>query len=134
MAHRILIVDDNGVLIRSLAFILEEIGYSVVAATTGLDALGHLNSPAEFDLLITDLAMPDMEGLELITLLKKSHPDLPVVALSGSVEGLVLAKQLGLKYAIAKPCKRSEVLETVESALSKKATRLFVRVWPEGKA
>jgi CheY-like chemotaxis protein len=123
MAHRILIADDNEVLIRSLAFILEEVGYLVVSATTGLEALAHLQSSAKFDLLITDLAMPDMEGIELITLLKKSHPDLPIVALSGSVDGLAIAaEQLGVKYTIAKPCNRSSVLKTVEAALAKKAS------------
>ena len=122
---RILIADDNDVLIRSLAFILDEVGYSVVSASTGLEALAHLNSSAEFSLLITDLVMPDMEGIELITLLKKSHPDLPVVALSGSVDGLDIAKQLGVKHTIAKPCIRSAVLKTVESALSKSVNPLL---------
>lgn len=122
---RILIADDNDVLIRSLAFILDEVGYSVVSASTGLEALAHLNSSTEFSLLITDLVMPDMEGIELITLLKKSHPDLPVVALSGSVDGLDSAKQLGVKHTIAKPCIRSAVLKTVESALSKSVNPLL---------
>jgi|SRR5688572_3438459 len=122
---RILIADDNDVLIRSLAFILDEVGYSVVSASTGLEALAHLNSSTEFSLLITDLVMPDMEGIELITLLKKSHPDLPVVALSGSVDGLDIAKQLGVKHTIAKPCIRSAVLKTVESALSKNVNPLL---------
>ena len=121
MADRILVANDNGVLIRSLAFILEKVGYSVVPATNGLEALAHLNSSTEFCLLITDLVMPDMEGSELITTLKRSHPDLPVVALSGSVEGLQLAKHLGVKYTIAKPCDRFALLRTIEAALARKA-------------
>src|SRR2546422_4117876 len=76
MAHSILIADDNETLRRSLVTILQEVGYSVVEAATGKEALAHLNSSVEFDLLITDLVMPDMEGLELITLLRKSHPEL----------------------------------------------------------
>jgi CheY-like chemotaxis protein len=121
MAHRILVANDNGVLIRSLAFILEEVGYSVVPATNGLEASAHLSSSTEFCLLITDLVMPDMERIELITTLRRSHPDLPVVALSGSVEGLQLAKHLGVKYTIAKPCDRSALLRTTEAALARKA-------------
>jgi FixJ family two-component response regulator len=66
--------------------------------------------------------MPDMEGIELITVLKKSHPNLPIVALSGSIDGLVLARKLGVKHTIAKPCNRSAVLQSVESALSRKAS------------
>ena len=62
-----------------------------------------------------------MEGIELITLLKKSNPNLPIMALSGSIDGLVLARKLGVRHTIAKPCNRSTVLQSVESALAKKA-------------
>ena len=71
MANTILLADDNEKLRRSLTHILEESGYLVVEAATGTEALRLLNSSAEFDLLITDLVMPDMEGLELITRLPK---------------------------------------------------------------
>ena len=74
MDYLILLADDNEKLRGSVAHILEEAGCAVVQAATGNEALAHLNSSTEFDLLITDLVMPDMEGLELITVLKKSHP------------------------------------------------------------
>ena len=67
MDYLILLADDNENLRRSLADVLEEGGYPVVQAATGKEALAHLNSSTEFDLLITDLMMPDMEGLQVLT-------------------------------------------------------------------
>lgn len=124
MAHPILIADDNEILRRSLVTVLEEVGYSVVEAASGKEALAHLNSSVEFGLLITDLVMPDMEGLELITLLRKSHPELSIVAISGSFDGqfLPVAKLLGVKETLQKPFKRAALLNIVESALSKKVS------------
>jgi len=119
MAYRILIADDNELLRNSIADILEDAGYSVVEASTGKQALRHLNSSTDFALLITDLMMPDMEGLELIQVLRKAHPELSIVAISGCFDGLHVARLLGVKEILAKPCKRAAVLKTVESALSK---------------
>jgi len=120
MDHLILLADDNEKLRRSVADILEDAGYPVVEAATGKEALRHLDSPTEFSLLITDLVMPDMEGIELITLLRESHPELKIVVISGSFDGqfLHVAKLLGVKDALQKPFKRSALLAAVESALS----------------
>ena len=122
MAHRIVIADDNDLLRSIIAEILQDAGYSVVEARTGKEALWHLDSFSDFSLLITDLAMPDIEGIELITILKKSHPDLSIVAISGDFDGLHVARLLGVKGVLAKPFKQSAVLQTVESALSTKAS------------
>src|SRR5258706_14946884 len=123
MVHRILLADHNEQLRYGLATILEEAGYSVVEADTGKEALRTIDSSStEFCLLITDLVMPDMEGLELITLLTKSHPKLPIVAISGTFEGQFLpaAKVLGAKKTLQKPFRRSALLAAVESALETK--------------
>ena len=68
--------------------------------------------------------MPDMEGLELITILKTSPPSLTILAMSGSYdrEFLEVAKRLGVKDAIQKPLTRAALLKTVESALTTKAS------------
>ena len=120
MAHRILLVDANEQLRRSLATILEEVGYSVVEADTGKEALRCIDSSStEFSLVITDLVMPDMEGLELITWLRKSRPNFPIVAISGTFEGQFLhsAKVLGAKEILQKPFQRAAFLSAVEAAL-----------------
>lgn len=72
---------------------------------------------SEIDLVITDIVMPDMEGLELIGLLKKSRPDLNIIAVSGAFEGQFLsaAKLLGAKATLAKPFAARALLEAVRS-------------------
>jgi two-component system, chemotaxis family, chemotaxis protein CheY len=121
MAHRILIADDNEQLRHSFATILEEEGYSVVEASDGNEVLRNLDSSTEFDLLITDLVMPNVEGLELITLLKKSHPKLPIVVISGAfVQFLRAAKLLGAKETLQKPFNNAALLAAVQSALPNK--------------
>jgi CheY-like chemotaxis protein len=119
--HRILLADDNEKLRRSITHILEEAGYSVVGVASGTEALRLLTLSTEFDLLITDLVMPDMEGLELITRLRNSHPKLGIVAISGTFDGkfLPVARLLGVKETLEKPFKRAELLKAVESVLSK---------------
>jgi CheY-like chemotaxis protein len=124
MSHRILLADDNEELRRSITHVLEEAGYLVLGVASGNEALQLLNSSTDFDLLITDLVMPDMAGLELITVLKKSHPTLSIVAISGAFDGQFLqaAKGLGVQETLEKPFSQAELLQTVESALSRKAT------------
>jgi len=71
MDHLILLADDSEKLRRSVADILQDEGYSVVEAATGNQALAQLRSARQqFDLLITDLSMPEMDGLQILTEIK----------------------------------------------------------------
>jgi len=79
---RILLVDDNRTGLRARKSVLEELGHSVVTASSaqeGLDEFSH----HPFDLVVTDYKMPHMDGLELIARLRKQNPTLAVVLLSG---------------------------------------------------
>ena len=118
MAHRILLADDNEKVRRLLARTLEAEGYSVVEAGTGKEALAHLNSSQEFDLLLTDLEMPDMDGLQVLTEAKRTDPELPVIAISGAFSGRLLrfAATFGVP-TIEKPFSVPALLQAVESAL-----------------
>jgi len=120
MTHLILLADDNESVRRALARCLESSGYKVVEAATGKEAVAQLNSPTEFDLLITDLAMPDMDGLQVLTEVKRTDPELPVIAVSGAFSGRLLkfATTFGVP-TLEKPFPISTLLEAVESALSK---------------
>ena len=120
MACPILIADDNEQLRRCVARILAVAGYSVGEAASGKKALAHLNSSTEFDLLITDLAMPDMDGLQLLTEVKRTAPDLPVIAMSGAFSGRLLkfAATFGVP-TLEKPFQGFALLVAVELALSK---------------
>jgi CheY-like chemotaxis protein len=76
---------------RSVADILQDEGYSIVDAATGKQALAQVKSARQqFDLLITDLSMPEMDGLQLLTEIKRTDPGLPVIAMSGSFSGRLL--------------------------------------------
>jgi two-component system, cell cycle sensor histidine kinase and response regulator CckA len=121
MDHRILLADDNAIVRRVLARTLEAEGYAVVEAGTGKEALAHLDSSIEFDLLLTDLEMPDMDGLQVLTEVKRTDPDLPVIAISGAFSGRLLrfATTFGVP-TLEKPFSVPALLQTVESALLSK--------------
>ena len=83
---KILIVDDNDQMCSLLADILELFDYQTLQARDGEEALRRLQED-KFDLVITDLRMPKMSGTELLKLIKKDQPHLPVVVVSGFTPG-----------------------------------------------
>jgi CheY-like chemotaxis protein len=84
----ILCVDDNEQALSVRKFLLETRGYKVIAAGTGAEALAVLRKAGQgsIDLLLTDLAMPQMDGDDLIYQAKQIHPALPTLLLSGTVK------------------------------------------------
>ena len=84
---RILLVDDNANGLAARRSVLEELGYGIVTAANGPEALEKF-AVEKFDLVITDYRMPRMDGLELISRLRKLAPDLPIVLVSGFVDTL----------------------------------------------
>lgn len=80
--YKILLVDDERHVRESMAMVLESDGYEVRTAKHGIDALlqAELSRP---DLVITDLNMPEMSGFELLPILRKKYPSLPLIAISG---------------------------------------------------
>ncbi len=90
--QRILLVDDNVHGLKARKMVLEELGYKIVTASHGRDALEQFK-PRTFDLVVTDYKMPYVDGLELIASLRKREPDLPIVLISGFVDSLGLNEQ-----------------------------------------
>ncbi|MFC7473684.1 response regulator [Dankookia sp. GCM10030260] len=80
---RVLMAEDEGLAAEVLAEALAEAGFSVLTAADGLAALELAAGGAPFDLLLTDLRMPRMDGRELIARLRADRPDLPVVVMTG---------------------------------------------------
>jgi len=119
MAHKILVADDNEQIRRLLTISLEQAGYSVAAAASGIQALELLKTSSQFDLILTDLVMTDMDGLALLTEIKRTDPGLPVIAMSGAFSGRLLkfAASFGVP-TIEKPFDLAKLLKVVESALS----------------
>lgn len=120
---RILFVDDELPILTSGQGILEMFGYEVVTAMNGLEALEKFNKdPSFFDLIITDMTMPKMTGLELSKQLLAMRPDLPIILCTGFSAGLdpETAAGLGLHDIIMKPLIGSELSEIVNKALIRK--------------
>jgi DNA-binding NtrC family response regulator len=115
----ILIIDDDAEMLQTLTEILSQIGHSVLSAANG--KLGsQLLDRGGFDLVITDIYMPEGEGLELIVAVRKTHPDMKIIAISGrhgTMNMLPVAQKLGVSHTLAKPFTPRELLKMVEQVL-----------------
>ncbi len=118
---RILIVDDEEIARRNLAHILTKENYDVVAAPNGEDALRELES-SQFDVVLTDLRMGKIDGLELLDRVRVRHPDTRVIMITGyaTVPSAIEAIQKGASNYIAKPFQLDDVRAAVKHALDKK--------------
>lgn len=83
---RVLVVDDEAANRELLSDVLASEGYEVVTAEDGLDALNQLTEPLP-DVIISDLRMPRMSGFEFLAVVRRWHPDVPLIAISGEFDG-----------------------------------------------
>jgi DNA-binding NtrC family response regulator len=122
---RILIVDDQEMLRDSLAATLARDGHEIVAAGDGASALSRLEA-SRIDLMITDLKMPRMTGIELLVEARKRRPDLPVVLMTAfaTVQTAVEAMKLGAYDYIQKPFEADELKMLVERTLEHSRLKL----------
>lgn len=127
---KILVVDDNAELLNLLQLAMDRAGHAVYAACDGQQALA-LADRLEFDLVITDLIMPVVEGVEMIMRLQKRHPRTRIIAMSGggtrvpARNYLGIAQSLGVVRTLVKPFSNDELLESVNHEL---AIRREIRV------
>ena len=119
----ILVVDDESVIREGLSRILEGDTYTVDAAKNGHAAI-ELLQQKQFDLIITDLKMPGMNGFEVLNAVKILQPDTPVIMITGfaTVETAVEAMKNGTVDYIVKPFTPEQILEKVQLALEQKKT------------
>ncbi len=120
---RILLVDDSEDFLVVLREFLVRAGHEVCTASNGNEALEQVKIQT-FDLLITDIVMPEREGLETITEMRKRVPALKIIAISGggrlgAQDYLAAARVLGASATLAKPFVRDEFLRTVEAVLKR---------------
>jgi CheY-like chemotaxis protein len=117
MTTLILVVDDHESARLGLQEMLKQHGYRVLAAASGKEALRFCEQEA-LDLVITDLAMPDLDGIELIRALHKSQSTLPILVMSGySQEFLKIPKALGAVGALEKPVEPPVLLDKIREIL-----------------
>ncbi len=115
---RILVVDDDKAFRVATRTLLEDEGYQVSLAPNGEQALGMLGEH-EYDLLLSDMVMGKMSGLDLLTEVMKRKPDLPVIVVTGfgSIETAVEAMKIGAADYLTKPANNAELMIKVRRAL-----------------
>ncbi len=119
---RILIVDDTPDLLQVLVMILRDAGHIITAARDGQEALSLLKR-IEFDVMITDIVMPNKEGMETIIEARRAMPHLKIIAMSGggllpAQQYLAIAGKLGASAVLSKPFSSDDVLAAVGRVLS----------------
>lgn len=115
----ILVVDDEIVQIETLRRGLRTRGYKVFDALNGRDALRHLQGDEKIDIIITDYAMPEMTGMELLAKIREIHKKLPVIMMTayGDKKLMLEAKHLRCDGFIAKPFTLDALLEEINRKL-----------------
>ena len=123
---RILVIDDEPQIRSMLRLMLERDGYEVVEATDGMEGINaYRRKPA--DLIITDLIMPNKDGIGMIIELQKEFPDVKIIAMSGGglnkPEGYLKgAKKLGAACTLTKPIDREKMLRAVKNLIKGSAS------------
>ena len=110
---RILVIDDNAAIRELLRLVLEDEGYEVIEAADGAEGLQRYQATPT-DLVITDLKMPGMDGLELLMALRRVVPTPALMAISGDRDALTQAKGL-TPHTFAKPLPLEQVLAAVRN-------------------
>ncbi len=118
---QILIMEDEMSVAKGLELVLSDEGYTVDLAMTGRSALDNFSQKA-FDLLIADLRLPDIDGMEVIKKVKNSRPDTEVIVVTGysTVSSAVEAMKLGATDYLSKPFTDDELMSAVRVALQEK--------------
>src|SRR5689334_12354406 len=121
MSRTILVIDDDEAVRYAISRVARQAGFAVALAANGEEGLDLLDrvSPA---LVITDLIMPEKEGLETIRELRQRRPDLPIIAISGGGrlvgrDFLDVARKLGAQEALAKPFEPEDLVAAVNRQL-----------------
>jgi PAS domain S-box-containing protein len=119
----ILVVDDEKAIVESACEILTLLGYSAVMETDGIKAIETVkNNPDHYDLVLTDMTMPYLDGFELAKQIKKINPDIAIVLATGFSHGLTKEKcrDAGIANMVMKPMTAGELSLTIEKAMDKK--------------
>jgi CheY-like chemotaxis protein len=119
---RVLVIDDNEMIREALREMLNQAGYTTLEAADGKSAI-QLTSREAVDLIITDLFMPETDGLEVIQHVRRQYPDVKIIAMSGGgsrglVELLSVAQKMGAHKIFMKPFEWDEILQAVKELLA----------------
>ena len=122
---KLLVIDDDRRVRDTIKLVLEAVGYTLAFATNGREGLARF---AEFkpDLVITDILMPEKEGIATITELRALNKTIPIIALSGggrvgNMDFLKVAQKMGATKTMSKPFDPDELVDTITALLPKAA-------------
>jgi DNA-binding response OmpR family regulator len=120
----ILVIDDNEIMNEMIVQLLTEAGYQAEGVPDGRHGLKRLETTS-FDLIVTDIIMPEKEGLETIVAIRKTNKLVPIIAISGGGKlgpetYLLLAREFGADYVFQKPFKNVEFLAAVRECFTAK--------------
>jgi two-component system chemotaxis response regulator CheY len=122
---RILIVEDTRLMRESLVDVLTAAGHEVATASNGQEAVDMVEAGETFRVIVTDIIMPEMDGIQTILELQTMLPEAGIIAISGGsarmekTQGLETAKRLGAVAVIEKPFEVDKLLAAVDLALGK---------------
>ena len=129
MPEKLLIVDDEPDMLKLLSMIIrEKTPYETATTNNPLEAL-EMAKKGGFDLVITDLKMPGLDGMDLLDAIKRTNEDMPVIVITayGTVESALETMRKGGFDYITKPFKKEQILYTIDKALK------FVRLKKENE-
>src|SRR5437763_15157493 len=131
MADRILVVDDEEPILEIVASMLGAAGYLCKQAGSGMEALAVLNTGAEFELMLSDLMMADLDGIGLLERTKEKYPDMPVVMVTAvhDISVALAAIRNGAYDYLLKPFEREQLLNTVRRALENRRLKMENRAY-----
>ena len=117
---KILIVDDETITLMNLVRVMEKEGYEVVGVSSGPNALKILEEK-EFDAVLTDLKMEEVDGIQILKRCKELYPNTEVIMITGyaTIEGVVSAMKNGAFHYLAKPLELDEVIKVAKEAIEK---------------
>jgi putative nucleotidyltransferase with HDIG domain len=131
MPDRILVVDDEEPIREIVASMLHTAGYASKQAASGMEALAILTSGEEFELMLSDLMMADLDGIGLLERTKEKYPDMPVVMVTAvhDISVALAAIRNGAYDYLLKPFEREQLLNTVSRALENRRLKVENRTY-----
>jgi len=121
-SKRILVIEDDPFMRETLQDVVEDKGYYITTVANGKRGIS-LHEKEHYDLIITDVLMPDIDGLEVIMKIRQNFPQTKLLAVSGgghisSKEYLMMARELGSNGVVQKPFNNDELVEKIASLLN----------------
>lgn len=121
---KILVIDDEELVRKMIVSVLKKSGFDVYEAANGIEGLAQAQNNLP-DLVLTDILMPDKEGISTILELKTINPTIKIIAMSGggktqNMSFLEMAQKVGVKHTLKKPFRPTELLQAIDSLLNNK--------------